>query len=215
MSSNIAVSISAEVSGLTAGLAQAKASLLDTNKALRDVARSMNEAGSTASTELRTQFAQAGEAAAEAQAKVTRLSTALRSARGPMDELSHASEHQAGIVREKLVLAHETLMGNYTRFGGSMMVLAERTGSFGSAIRAMITPTTVAIGAIIGIGAAVGSAIAATERWNQTFGAIKTAMDATGQGLEYNRGTIASYVNQIRELPGVTTKGSSRRLLQI
>ena len=113
MSSNIAVSISAEVSGLTAGLAQAKASLLDTNKALRDGARSMNEAGSTASTELRTQVAQAGEATAEAQAKVTRLSTAVRSARGPMDELSHASEHQAGIVREKLVLAHETLMGNY------------------------------------------------------------------------------------------------------
>ncbi len=209
MSSNIAVSISAEVSGLTAGLAQAKASLLDTNKALRDLAKEMNEAGSTASTELRTKFAQAGEAAADAQGKVSRLSSELRRARGPMDELSHASEHQAGIVREKLVLAHETLMGNYTRFGGSMMVLAERTGSFGSAIRAMITPTTVAVGAVIAIGAAFAEALISTERWNESFGAIKTAMDATGQGLEYNRGAIASYVNQIRELPGVSTKAAA------
>ena len=209
MSSNIAVSISAEVGGLTAGLAQAKASLVDTNKALRDLAKEMNEAGSTASTELRTKFAQAGSAAAEAQGKVNQLSSALRAARGPTEELSHAYEHQAGIVREKIVLAHEMLMHNYSRFGGSMMVLAERTGSFSSALAAMFTPTTVAIGVIGGLAVAMVEAVIATERWNESFGVIKTAMDATGQGLEYNRTTIVNYVNQIRELPGVTTTAAA------
>lgn len=48
-------------------------------------------------------------------------------------EASHAMEEfsfkTAGAKRELLVLAHELSQGNYSKFGGSMLVLGERTGA--------------------------------------------------------------------------------------
>jgi len=47
-----------------------------------------------------------------------------------------ASAH-AGVSRELVVLAHELSQGNFSRFGGSMLVLAEQTNALGVAMKAL------------------------------------------------------------------------------
>jgi phage-related minor tail protein len=72
----------------------------------------------------------------EAKALAARLE-ALRGSQAAFDEsIKGASGHTeqfrlgtAGANRELIVLAHEMSQGNYSRFGGSMMVLAERTNA--------------------------------------------------------------------------------------
>ena len=128
MSSNIAVSISADVTGLTSQLAVAKANLSATTAELRNMAAQMREAGSSASDSLKAGLAKSAEAAVAAQSSVARLRSEIQAAKPPLDNLSAAGEHNAQIFREKLVLAHETLIGSYKRAAGSIIVLSERTG---------------------------------------------------------------------------------------
>jgi phage-related minor tail protein len=53
----------------------------------------------------------------------------------------------SGARRELMVLAHEMSQGNWTRFGGSLGVLAERTDALG----AIMSPTGLAIGLVAGV----------------------------------------------------------------
>ena len=206
MSSNIAVTINADVSGLTAKLAVAKADLSATTAELRNMAAQMRAAGASASDELKAGLAKTASAAASAQGSVARLRSELQAARGPMDGVSAAGEHQAGVFREKLILAHETLMGNYKRMAGSMMVLSERTGSLGGAIGALVTPMTLVVAAVVAVAGAFVGALASAERWNESFGEIKAAMDATGQGMNVSRAQLSSYIDSIRQLHGANTE---------
>ena len=206
MSSNIAVSISADVTSLTAQLAVAKANLSATTAELRNLAAQMRTAGTSASDDLKSGLAQTASAAASAQSSVARLRGELQAARGPMDEMSAAGGHQAGIFREKLILAHEALMGNYKRMAGSMMVLSERTGGLSGAFGALLTPTTLVVAGVVAVTGAFVGALAATERWGESFGEIRTALDATGQSLGIGRAQIASTIDAIRQLHGVNTE---------
>ncbi len=209
MSTNIAVSISADVTQLTAKLAVAKADLSATTAELRTMAAQMRAAGASASDDLKAGLAQAAAAAASAQTGVSKLRTELAAARTPMEGLSAAGEHQAGIFREKLIMAHEALTGNYKRMAGSMMVLGERTGGLAGAFGALLSPTTLAVGAVAALGGAFYEAVASAERWAESFGQIKAAMDATGQGLAYTRTQVESTILQIRDLYGVTTTSAT------
>ena len=206
MSSNIAVSISADVTGLTAKLAVAKADLSATTAELRNMAAQMREAGSSASDSLKAGLAQAAASASSAQSSVSRLRGELAKARGPVDELSNGYEHQSQIIREKLVLAHEGLMGNYKRMVGSIVVLSERTGGLSGALSTLVTPTTLVAAAVVAVtGAFVGSLVVA-ERWAESFGQIQAAMDATGQSMNTSRTQIAATIDAIRQLHGANTE---------
>ncbi len=209
MSTNIAVSISADVTQLTAKLAVAKADLSATSAELRNMAAQMRAAGAAASDELKAGLAQSAAAAASAQAGVAKLRSELAAARTPMEGLSAAGEHQAGIFREKLIMAHEALTGNYKRMAGSMMVLGERTGGLAGAFGALLSPTTLAVGAVVALGGAFYEAVASAERWSESFGQIKAAMDATGQGLDYTRAQVESFILRMRDLYGVTTTSAT------
>jgi hypothetical protein len=206
MSSNIAVSISADVTGLTAKLAVARADLSATTTELRNMAAQMRAAGSSASDQLKAGLQQAAAATASAQSNVTKLRAQIQSAKPPTEELSGAYEHQSQIIREKLILAHEAFMGNYKRMAGSMMVLTERTGSLAGAFGTLITPTTLVAAAVVAVAGAFVGALAVAERWGESFGQIKAAMDATGQSLGVNKGQIASYIDNIRQLHGANTE---------
>lgn len=45
----------------------------------------------------------------------------------------------AGVTRELIVLGHEAVSGNFSRIPGSLLVLTERTGSFGASIELLLT----------------------------------------------------------------------------
>ena len=205
MSSNIAVSISADVTGLTAKLAIAKADLSATTAELRNMAAQMRAAGTSASDDLKSGLSKTASAAASAQSSVAKLRAELQAAKGTMDGLSGAGEHNAQIFREKLVLAHETLIGSYKRAAGSMIVLSERTGGLGGAFRTLLTPTTLVAGAVVAVAGAFISALRVAENWGESFGQVKAAMDATGQGINTSRAQLASYIDTIRQLHGVNT----------
>ncbi|MDE1901013.1 MAG: phage tail length tape measure family protein [Alphaproteobacteria bacterium] len=210
MSSNIAVSITADVTGLTAKLAVAKADLSATTAELRNMAAQMREAGSSASDQLKAGLAQAATAASSAQSSVAKLRAQLQQARGPMDELSGAGEHNAQIFREKLVLAHETLIGSYKRAAGSIIVLSERTGGLAGAFRTLVTPTTLVVGAVVAVTGAFIGALRVAEQWAESFGQIQAAMDATGANFGTSKGQIASYIDTIRQLHGANTETATQ-----
>jgi hypothetical protein len=205
MSSNIAVSISADVTGLTSQLAVAKANLSATTAELRNMATQMREAGSSASDSLKAGLAKSAEAAVAAQSSVARLRSEIQAAKPPLDNLSAAGEHNAQIFREKPVLAHETLIGSYKRAAGSIIVLSERTGGLGGALATLVTPTTLVVGAVVALAGAFISAVSIAERWGESFGEIKAAMDATGASFGVSKDQIASYIDNLRQLQGVNT----------
>ncbi len=206
MSSNIAVSITADVTSLTAQLAVAKANLSSTTAELRNMAAQMREAGSSASDQLKSGLQQSAAAAASAQSSVATLRGQLQQARGPIEELSGAYEHQSQIIREKLILAHEGLMGNYKRMVGSIVVLSERTGGLGGALATLVTPTTLVAAAVVVVTGAFVGALVVAERWAESFGQIQAAMDATGQSMNASRSQIASTIDAIRQLHGANTE---------
>lgn len=205
----IAVSLTADVSDLTAKLAVARANLSAYTADLRKTAAAVRDAGSSATPELRAALAQQAEVTANASAKVNALNGQLKAVTAPMKEVSAAAEHQAGIVREKLIMAHEALMGNYKRLGGSLLVLSERTGGLAGAFRTLLSPAMLVGAAIVGVIAVIGDIIVGIERWHEALGSIKAAMDATGRAVDFNRDQIAGYISKLRELPGVSTAAAT------
>ena len=208
MASNIAVSIGADTTQLTAQLAVARADLSATSAELRKVAQAMREAGSGASDDLKASLSQSATAAASAQTSVAKLRAELDAARPKFDDLSNAGEHQAGVFREKLIMAHEALMGNYTRLGGSMMVLAERTGGLGGALAALVNPTTLTIGAFVALG---GAAFEAIRKMEGMTSAIRQVAAATAvSGLSAGGDQIRGLIKQIGEMGDVSTEEATK-----
>jgi lambda family phage tail tape measure protein len=79
----------------------------------------------------------AGDAAKPLIAQIEAMSRAAGGAAGSLKGATAEGAHgmngfsfaTAGAKRELLVLAHELSQGNYSKFGGSMLVLGERTGA--------------------------------------------------------------------------------------
>lgn len=72
----------------------------------------------------------------------------------------HFSLASAGATRELIVLGHEMLQGNFSRFGGSLLVLAERAGGLGGIISKLKDFALSAAGAFTFMGvAALGTLI--------------------------------------------------------
>lgn len=63
--------------------------------------------------------------------------------------------HTAGAKRELLVLAHELSQGNFSKFGGSLLVLGERTGAASLLFSALGIAALAAGGAVLGFVAAI------------------------------------------------------------
>lgn len=146
------------------------------------------------------------DAASKVSATIKNLRAELQQVSSPTNEASSAFEHQSQIVREKLILAHEAFMGNGKRMVGSMMVLTERTGSLEGAFATLITPTTAAAAAVVILVGAFAKAAAIAEQWQESFGEIKAAMDATGAGFGTTNAQIGTTIDALRQLHGVNTE---------
>ena len=103
-----------------------------------------------------------------------------------------------GVFRELIVLIHESLiMGNYSRFGGSMMVLAEKTGMSAAIF-------TVLGGAVLGTVGALGALGAAFIEGELQSTRFAKAMSLTG-GIA---GITEGQFNTMAETIGSNVPGS-------
>ncbi|HQU03490.1 MAG TPA: phage tail length tape measure family protein [Acidocella sp.] len=115
------------------------------------------------------------------KAEMLGISSAAAPMIGTLKQMGIDGEHSfahmiqsGGVFRELIVLIHESLiMGNWSRFGGSMMVLAERTGLSASIFTGFGA-------AVLGGVAAVGGLVAAMITGEMESSRFARAISLTG-----------------------------------
>lgn len=138
--------------------------------------------------------------------KAQEASTGSSGFKQAADEAERATGITAGFTRELIVLGHEATQGNFSRMGGSMLVLAERSSVLTSVVHGLIGP--------MGLAAAAAAAFA--------FEVIKGAheQDAFNKSLvltgNYAGQTAASYHALAQSLAASTTAtiGSAKEVVQ-
>lgn len=164
----------ADTSGLQAGMVQAAVVTEAQMKKIAQYVKAANDA--TANMGRISQ-----KAAADTKSAYDSIATGAKKVEGA----------HAGVNRELLVLAHEMSQGNYTKFGGSMLVLAERTDALSYAM-------TAAGAATLGLGVAaaafaaemVSGAIEA-DRFNKSLIATNNFAGATADSLRVMASAVA------------------------
>lgn len=73
------------------------------------------------------------------------------------------------MTREVIVLAHELSQGNYKRFGGSLLVLAEYSKTATAALSALVGPIGVVVAAIGAIGLAMAEGAHEQDAFNKSL----------------------------------------------
>ncbi|MDR3427939.1 phage tail tape measure protein [Silvimonas sp.] len=135
-----------------------------------------------------------------ASASARRISDSMAGAGKGTKQASEAmhefSLSSASARRELIVLAHEASQGSWKNFGGSLLVLAERT----DALSAVMSPAGLAIGAVAGALAAVGLTIA---HGHAEWEALNKAVSSTGGAI----GLTATQINALA--PRVQIAGAS------
>ncbi|MDR8398282.1 phage tail tape measure protein [Paraburkholderia sp. USG1] len=155
-----------------------------TKRFIDSLAQEAATAGKTRADLLQLKAAQMGvsDAAAGYIAQIKAASDATTSASGSAHEFSLNS---AAARRELAVLAHEASQGSWKNFGGSLMVLAERT----DALSVVMSPLGIAIGATVGAIALMTHAV--IEGYTQ-YAAFEKAITSTNGALDVSAGQMQS-----------------------
>lgn len=125
------------------------------------------------------------------QAKQKQVTQSLGGTEEGMHKLNFAT---VGARRELVVLAHEASQGNWSKFGGSLLVLGERTDALGAAF----SVTGIAIAAVVAAVAGLGVAMA--------MGAHESAEYAKALILSGNAaGTTVSRLQEMARSVATTT----------
>ena len=103
--------------------------------------------------------------------------------------------------RELAVLAHELSQGNFRRFGGSLLVLAEQTGAAGL----LLNPVTLAFAAI---AAVMGTFAKQAYEGEQQSEALANALRLTGAYAGVTEGQFNSLVKSVSASSGATLSAS-------
>src|SRR5574340_859270 len=118
----------------------------------------------------------------------------------------HVGFASAGAKRELLELAHELSQGNYARFGGSLMVLAERT----NAMEIAFSAAGAGIGAfVLTLGIALAAIIAGASEATR----LTNSLVATGNAAGVTADSFASLAKHAAEASGATV-GSAKETEQ-
>lgn len=134
----------------------------------------------------------------------------LAEAKTRAEEAGHGVEEfgfkTAGAKRELLVLAHELATGRYSRFGGSMLVLGERTG----AAALLFSKAALAVLAVTGAFAALGYAAAHAEEAQRGLNSLAIQLTATGHAGEFTSSQLGDFIKQLDRMPGVTRDAATQ-----
>lgn len=145
----------------------------------------------------------AGDAAAPLIARIEQLKSATNSANmaNELEKTANSMEHvgfaTAGAKRELLVLGHELSQGNFSRFGGSLLVLGERTGA------AALLFSGLGLSIIAGAGALAAFAYEVyqgRQAWEALNNAIKTTGDYTGMTAHQLDDMAVHFVSSTKDI---------------
>jgi lambda family phage tail tape measure protein len=133
----------------------------------------------------------------------------LKEAKSKFEEAGHGAEEfgfkTAGAKRELLVLAHELSQGNFSRFGGSLLVLGERTGAAGL----LFSKTTLAILGVTAALAGFGVAVAHAELLQRSLNTLATQLAATGRAGLLSTDQLKTFIHELALMPGVTREAAT------
>lgn len=100
------------------------------------------------------------------------------------NDLEHVGFQSAGAKRELLVLAHEISQGNWTRFGGSLMVIGERTNIMSLAFSGAGLAIMAVGGAVAGFIALVIKGAIEQNHFNKSLIATNNYAGLTADGFQ-------------------------------
>jgi len=177
-----------------------KASTRNVNSFMTSLARQADQAGRTRAEILQMQAAMLGVSDA-AKKYVDAIAKADSANSG------HGHGGAAGIFREGLVMAHETLTGNFNRLGGSAMVMAERFD-----LTKYLTPTTLGLAGVAAEIAVVGAAaIKGAEDMKQ----FNAALTLTGNYAGLTRESLEAMTQKVSTASGESLSKSNEVLLSL
>lgn len=117
-----------------------------------------------------------------------------------------ARASHAGVNRELLVLTHELSQGNYKRFGGSLLVLAEQTNALEYAMTGAGAAALLLGGAVLGSAALVAEGAIEQDRFNKSLIATSNYAGLTSDSL-------AAMAHSVTDATGGTL-GNAREALE-
>jgi len=186
---DVGVRVGADTTGLQAGMIQAAVvteaqmkKIAQMVKAANDETARLGKTSQTAASQVRA----AHESIADGAKKV---------------ESAHA-----GVNRELLVLAHEMSQGNYSRFGGSLLVLAERTNFLSFALSGTGALISAVGAAVLGTAALVAMGAIEQDKFNK-------ALQLTGNYAAITEAQVRSLAEAQSKQTGQTV-GASRESIQ-
>lgn len=167
------------------------------NAFVQALAKQAEQAGKTRSELLSLQAAQMG-ITSSVQPYIDKIRTAEQAMQGGAEAAHGLNFATAGARRELLVLAHEASQGNWSRFGGSLMVLGERT----DALKLVFSATGLAVGALI---AAIAGFIYEVAKGHAEAAEFNRVITATGQAAGYSASGLMVVAHNVGALTGQYT----------
>lgn len=234
MTNQTTVKVSADASGYTAELDRARKSaeafsatqaaaaerVRVAQQAIAEAASNGSNASSKAINNFVSQLQRTADQAGKTRGELLQMKAAqlgiADSVSGYVKQIDQASESTHGFNlstmaarRELLVLAHEASQGNWTRFSGSLGVLAERTDALG----AIMSSTGLGVGLFAAAAVAAGvdiyktakaiSALAdASNGTNGYLGLTKDQLSAMAESLASANGGLVEVSNTMAALVG-------------
>jgi lambda family phage tail tape measure protein len=168
-----------------------KASAREINSFVSSLTRAADTAGKTRAEILQLRAASLG-VASSTQQYIERIAEASK-------HTEEFSLKTAGARRELLVLAHEASQGSWKNFGGSLMVLGERTDAMAS----ILSPAGMGISAAL---AAIGALGVAMYKGAAESDALSSALKSTGNFAGKTAGQVSELVVEIGSIQGGTTE---------
>jgi lambda family phage tail tape measure protein len=185
---DLSIRVTADTAGLQAGMTQAAAL---TEAQMKRIATYVKAANDQQAVLGRT----AQQAAAQASTAYDQISTSA-------NRMAHA---HSGVNRELIVLAHEMSQGNYSRFGGSMLVLAERTNALQFAM-------TAAGAATLGLGVALIGTLALIAKGAIDSERFARQLQLTGNYAAVTERSLTTMAAAQAKLTGQTLGGARQDL---
>jgi phage-related minor tail protein len=189
MSQQLEIQLAADTSQYQAGIQQAVTLTAQQMRTLASYVKAANDSQ-----------AQLGRGAQQAAAQAA---TAYKGMTDGADRASHAS---AGVTRELLVLTHEMSQGNFSKFGGSLLVLAERMDL--TSLRGLAL-----FGALAGLGGVLLGTIGLIAKGAIEADHFSKALELTGNYAATSTSQIVALADAQTKLTGQTA-GAARETLQ-
>lgn len=181
--------------------------------AIAEAASNGSNASAKAINNFVSQLARTADQAGKTRAELLQMKAAQmgisESVSGYINQIDEAAKHThgfnmatTGARRELLVLAHEASQGNWSKFGGSLMVLGERT----DALSAIMSSAGLGVGLFVGAIAAAGYEVYKTIA---AIGALDTASKVTNGYLGLTNDQLSTMAQQLAGANGGLVEASN------